>query len=494
MVKKTLTIYIDNTSLRITETRGKRVKKLGELHLDLGQSKVNASIKETEVIAKIKQLLKSKKIKTKKVIVGLSGLHCLSRPITLPQLPKAMLEEAVMREAKRLLPVPLDQLYVSWQVVPCTEADKIRAFLVAIPCRIVDKLLKMLRQAGLKPYLMDVKPIALARVVKEATAIIVDVQPTEFDIVIMADGIPQPIRTIPFSGKGLSLQEKIQVVRSDLERTIEFYNSNNPEKPIDSSVTIFVSGELAEEPQLYQELGVELGYPVSPLSSPLQTADELNLSHYLVNVGLALKELEKEAGPLVTNLNIIPATYLPKPISISKVMALPAAASVIGLMILMVTSIQDASANIVSIQSELDTTNQIINHRQSQKQILIDNIADLEVKVAGAIATGNAYSAALNSLDVKGEVINGDLAATVDNMVSNVTLTSIGHSMNTLAITGTAPSEAEILRYARNLDATGRFSQVTITSISTGADEEEEGGSSTEGMGFNLTLATKGKE
>ena len=78
--------------------------------------------------------------------------------------------------------------------------------------------------------------------------------------------------------------------------------------------------------------------------------------------------------------------------------------------------------------------------------------------------------------------------------MSNVTLTSIGHSMNTLAITGTAPSEAEILRYARNLDATGRFSQVTITSISTGADEEEEGGSSTEGMGFNLTLTTKGKK
>ncbi len=55
MAKKTLTIYIDNTRLRITETRGKRVKKLGELHLDLGQSKVNASIKEAEVIAKIKQ-------------------------------------------------------------------------------------------------------------------------------------------------------------------------------------------------------------------------------------------------------------------------------------------------------------------------------------------------------------------------------------------------------------------------------------------------------
>ena len=494
MARKIVSIYIDGSSLRLMETSGKRINKFAELPLDLGLAKVNADIKNAEIAAKVKELLKATKIRKKKVVVGISGLHCLSRPITLPLLPKAMLEEAVMREAKRLLPIPLEQLYVSWQPIPCPEADKTRIFLVAIPCRIADDLIKALRQVGLKPYLMDIKPVALARVVKEATALIVDVQPSEFDIVIMSDGVPQPIRTIPFPSEDLPSQEKLQVVRNDLERTIEFFNSNNPEKPIDAGVTLFVSGELAKEPELYQALAEELGRPVLPLPSPLQSGTELDLSNYMVNIGLTLKEREKEAGPLITNLNAMPAPYRSKPVSISKVMALPSAISIIGLLALMVMSMQDASAIIASTQSQLDTANHIITHRQTQKKELMDNVAELEKKIADTMAIRNAFVAALNSLDEKGDVINGNLAATVDNLASSVTLTSIRHSTNTLTINGRAPSEAEVLRYARNLDATGRFPEVTISSIRQVAERDEEGGgeASVEGMEFILTLTTEG--
>ena len=62
---------------------------------------------------------------------------------------------------------------------------------------------------------------------------------------------------------------------------------------------------------------------------------------------------------------------------------------------------------------------------------------------------------------------------------------------NTLTINGRAPSEAEILRYARSLDATGRFPEVTITSIHQVAGEEGSGGgTNVEGMEFILTLTT----
>ncbi|GAI28594.1 unnamed protein product, partial [marine sediment metagenome] len=86
---------------------------------------------------------------------------------------------------------------------------------------------------------MDLKPLLLARVVKEATAVIVDVQPTEFDIVIMGDGVPQPIRTVPLPSEELSWQEKLPMIRDELDRTIKFYNSNNPEKPLVSTIPIF---------------------------------------------------------------------------------------------------------------------------------------------------------------------------------------------------------------------------------------------------------------
>ena len=109
MAKTIVTLYIDNTSLRLMVTDGKRIKEWAELPLEPGLIDKNVVTGEAEVIAKIKQLFKINKIDTKKVIVGISGLHCLSRPITFPQLPKEMLDEAVKREAGRALPVPQEQ-------------------------------------------------------------------------------------------------------------------------------------------------------------------------------------------------------------------------------------------------------------------------------------------------------------------------------------------------------------------------------------------------
>ncbi|MEE8619412.1 MAG: pilus assembly protein PilM, partial [Dehalococcoidales bacterium] len=267
MTKRVTTLYIDDANIRLLVATGKRVKKWADLPLEPGLIKGAVIIKEAEVAAKIKQLLKDHKVKAKKIIVGMSGFRCLTRPITLPQLPKAMLEEAVIREAGRTLPVPLEEFYVLWETLPAPP-DKIQVFLAAIPCKTADALHKMLHRAGINPQLIDLKPLAVARVVKETSAVIVDVQPTEFDIVIMVDGIPQPIRTVTFPSEVPSWQESLSTIREELDRTIKFYNSNNPERPVDSTMPIHVSGELAQEPELCQSLSHELGHPVLPLSSP----------------------------------------------------------------------------------------------------------------------------------------------------------------------------------------------------------------------------------
>ena len=485
MARKIVTLYVDDTSLRLLVIRGKRIKKWADLPLEPGLVQSNVVIKEAEVAAKVKQLFKTQKIKTKKVIVGLSGLHCLSRPITLPQLPGAMLAEAVTREARRVLPVPLEQLYISWQIIPAPEG-RIQVFLVAIPCKTADALLKMLRQVGLKPYIMDIKSLALARMVKEATAVIVDVQPTEFDIVIMADGVPQPIRTVPLPSEGLSQQEKLLMLREELDRTIKFYNSNNPEKPLASDVPIFVSGELADEPELHKSLSDEFGYPVLPLESPLKTPHRLDSNHYLANIGLALKELPsgREAGPLVVNLNALPAPYRPEPFSLARVVALPIATVVIGLLVLLAMLIQDASANIASMQNQLDTTNHIIKLKQSQKKELAENIAELEKKLADAGASRDIFTTASGSLDKQGDTINGDLEETTNSLQSSIGLTNINHSSGKLTISGRSPSETEVLLYARSLSDSDRFSEIIIASI---RRVEEDGW-----MDFILILKVKG--
>jgi len=483
MAKKIVTLYIEDTSIRLLVTSGRKIKKWVDVPLQPGLVKNAVILREAEVATKIMQILKAQKVKDNKVVVGISGLHCLSRPIILPQLPRDMLNEAVRREAKRLLPVPLEQLYLSWGPISSPEG-KTQVFLVAIPTKSADALFKMLHQAGLKTQLMDIKPLLLARVVRDKTAIIVDVQPTEFDIVIMAEGIPQPIRTVSLPGESLVWQEKLPLIREELVRTIKFFDSNNPEKPLLSSVSVFVSGALADEPDLCQALSDDLGHPVFILPSPLPVPEGLDPNRYMVNIGLVLKELawESRPVPLVTNLNILPIPYRPKPISLPRVIAPPAMAIAVGLLAFMVMIIQNASANVAQIHGQLDTTTQLIQQKLQQAQDLKNKIAELEKKIANAETSGKNFIAAVDSIESQKTSLNVNLDTAVKKVPAGVNLTVISQSKGTLTIKGRALSEKEVLSYLESLDASNRFSEITITSLSKVEDA----------MDFTLSLKSGG--
>jgi Tfp pilus assembly PilM family ATPase len=155
-----VTLYIDDTSIRLLISQGQTIKKWASVKLEPGLIKGSIVLQEAEVIARIKQLLQSQEVTTKKVILGFSGLHSLTRPATLPQLPKAMLPEAVVREARRVLPVPLDQLYLFWRIIPGSKG-KIQIYMAATPRKTVDSLVKVLNGAGLwlKELLNQFEPL-----------------------------------------------------------------------------------------------------------------------------------------------------------------------------------------------------------------------------------------------------------------------------------------------------------------------------------------------
>jgi Tfp pilus assembly protein PilN len=101
----------------------------------------------------------------------------------------------------------------------------------------------------------------------------------------------------------------------------------------------------------------------------------------------------------------------------------------------------------------------------TQKKDLTAQISALEQALASTEAARQAFIAALDSINSGGDRIDGDLRATVNNVVTYLNLSGINHSGNGLAINGVAPSEVEVLAYARNLKASGRFDEVTITNI-----------------------------
>ena len=486
MSRSTTTLYIDDAGIRLLVAKGKRITKLASVPLETGLNNIDSPEKERELSEKIRELFKSNKISDKKIILGISGLRCLTRPVTLPELPKTMLGEAIIREAKRVLPVPPEQLYISWQVL-AAEAGKILAFMIALPRQSADMLIRIIHDAGLKPYLMDIKPVALARLAREATSILVDVQPKEFDIVIVVGGLPQPIRTVAFPEEELSLSDKAMIANNELEKTLEFYNANNPDFQIPPSTPVLVSGELSEEPEIYQTLGANLGLQVEVLVSPLKCLKHLDPSQHLVNVGLTLKESPKDGGPLLPNFNTLPEPYQPRQIPTNKLMAIPAAVAAIALVALLGITIQDAAGRLQMTKSQMETTNFLLEKKQTEQTELTKAVAELEKQLNNLGTQADSYSEALEVISQHGEDIDADLDAVVDSLVTQLDLGSLNHNGTALAINGSASSEQEVIRYARELFDTGRFSEVTIQSV----HRESE---ASENVTFSLSIRLQEKD
>jgi type IV pilus assembly protein PilM len=471
MLNEMVTLHIDDTSVRLLVISGGRIKKWADLKLEPGLIKDGVVLQEAEVAAKIKNLFIGQHINTRKVTLGYSGLHALTRPATLPQLPKQMVGEAVAREARRVLPLPLDQLYLAWRTIPCPKG-RIQVFMAATPRKTADSLISTLDQAGLEPSRMAIKPLSLTQASPEKTAILVDLQPSEFDLVIISAGVPQPIRTIALPDEELTWNKKIEMIAGDLSQTIKFFDTNNPEKPLNADVPIYVSGELLNKTEMHTVLSDIVGHPIKTLSPHLKGIEQIDLSRYLFNVTMANSptSIDKELVCPAGALNVLPAPYQPKPISLAKVIGIPAGVAVAALIIPMVIMIQNTSANINTLQDQTDKTNEMIRQKTAQKVELSKTVADLSKQATAAKLAYDNLNLALNKMQTQQEHVNGDLAISLGVLPSDIIITGITYSGDTLAVSGEAPNQEDIyqyaqtiLQYGRQMDLSQRFRQTTVS-------------------------------
>ena len=472
MAKEATTIYVDDSAIWVLKTRGRQVKKWASMPLEPGLIKDGTILDENAVAAKVKELWQTQGIGTRKVIAGINGINCLYRLISLPELPKNILPEAVNREADRILAIPLEQLHLSWQTLPVSKEGTL-VYLVASPRNSLDTLISTLHKAGLNPYLMDLRPLALARTVTEPEAIIVDVQPGNFDVVVLMEGIPQVVRSLSLAQEA-SLEEKIPLIREELERAITFYNSSHAtDKHIGATVPILISGELAQQQDTWKLLLGKLGHPVQALPSPVEAPENFPLSQYTTNVGLALKEvLASEKGAIaysLVNFNALPEIYLPKPHPISEILFVPVITVGIVLLALGAYANITASTSTTDLRANLASINQMATSAQAQ----IKNVVALTEEASSLEATAAAFATTLDSFsagrdDVIGDLakINGCLPGAQEDKPLKVT-----HDGDTLIVEGLFGRD-DVFGFAEDLRASGRFTLVVITNMS--QDEQQQ--------------------
>jgi len=478
------TIYIDDSAIWTLAARGKRPQKWASMPLEPGLVNSGVVQEQDAVASKIKELWQTEKIEARKVIAGVSGINCLYRLVILPELPKDLLPEALKREAARILAVPLEQLYLSWQTLPTLKGETL-VYLTASPKNSVDALISTLRKAGLNPYIMDLKPMSLARTITEPRAIILDVQSTSFDIVIMTEAIPQVVRSLPLTPE-TSLEEKTPIIRDELDRAITFYNSSHMDKPIEATVPLLVSGELAQQQDAWKLLTGRLERPVQVLPSPLETPEDFPSSQYMTNIGLVLKEIGDKGTTAysLVNLNIFPEVYRPKPRPISEILFVPVIIAGIALIALGAFAFLNASEYTNELHAQWASISQTVTTMRAQSvaqtKAQTEEISTLTEQVSTLEETADALDITINDFHVNRDTINRDLGAVNGSLpgAKEDKLLSITHSSSTLIVKGLFSDKGAVFGYAEDLRASGRFALVVITDIH---QEEHQ-------MGFTLTL------
>ena len=166
-------IDISDSSLKIAklEKKGKSLQLVS-----FGKTEVPAGIVEggeikngealAGVIQKAIRNATGKKIATKYVVASLPEEKSFLQVIQLPRMKdEEELKQAIYFEAENYIPMPADEVYIDFQIVPpvSNHLDHFDVLIVALPKKTVDPYILTFKKAGLKIKALEIESSAITR-------------------------------------------------------------------------------------------------------------------------------------------------------------------------------------------------------------------------------------------------------------------------------------------------------------------------------------------
>ncbi len=168
-----------------------------------------------EIIDKVANLLK--KLYTEagttsyQAVTALPNYSVFNSVITLPMMNKKDLDSAVRWEAKKFVPLPLEEVVLDWRIIDIINVDKkrknYRILLTAAEKNLVKRYIEIFKRADLQLMSLETEAFAMSRSLigkSQATTMIIDTSAVTTDIVIIEKGIPSLNRSIDVGGITIS--------------------------------------------------------------------------------------------------------------------------------------------------------------------------------------------------------------------------------------------------------------------------------------------------
>ncbi|MEP6710422.1 MAG: pilus assembly protein PilM [Candidatus Saccharibacteria bacterium] len=196
--KPIIGLDISQTGIKVMSIDQKKWLVTGYGSVDLDPAKVQESfdtdttyLKENLSTLLSKNLIGS--LASNHVVLGIPTGRTFSRTFTIPANAEKTLKDAVEIEVKQYIPIPMNLLYVDYEIVGRTK-DELTILMSAVPRTLVDACLEVTTGAGLRVSLIEPGISAVARLL-EATeeghlpTVIIDIGSASTDIAVLDGSI-----------------------------------------------------------------------------------------------------------------------------------------------------------------------------------------------------------------------------------------------------------------------------------------------------------------
>ncbi len=166
---------------------------------------------ETSLIQIIKEAIKKitgEKLKTKYVVASLPEEKAFLQVIRLPKMSEGDLKSAVVFEAENYIPMPIDRVYLDYQIVRplSNHLDHLDVLLAALPKSTVDPYLNCLKFSGLNPKALEIESLAISRSlikneISPSSVLLIDLGATRTSFIVYSGSSLRFTSSIPVSGQ-----------------------------------------------------------------------------------------------------------------------------------------------------------------------------------------------------------------------------------------------------------------------------------------------------
>ena len=283
----------------------------------------------------VKDAVKDSGAKSKYAVAAIPESSIFSRLIDTPKVPEKEIPDVVYWEAKQYLPIPIDEVQLDYIIVNNDEqSNSMKVLIVAAPKNLVNIYVSILKKAGLEPVAMETESVAIARALafkqESKDALIIDMGSQSTDLSIMNNARPVFSQSISTGSDAITkaiaadfnfeyvqaeeykrnygldktqLEGKIynsakpvmDIINSEIQKSIEFYKSKNP---IGFPAKVLLIGDGAMLPGLVVyfaetlSMEVQLANPWENIGMDKTQAQSIAKGSpgFAVAVGLALKK------------------------------------------------------------------------------------------------------------------------------------------------------------------------------------------------------------